>query len=63
MSGPRKERIAAVLSASRQGSGYLLSRRLVLTAAHVVVGHDGVRAVVPGGRGEIPCKVVWEGTH
>jgi hypothetical protein len=63
VSGPRKERIAAVLGASRQGSGYLLGPRLVLTAAHVVVGGDSVHAVVPQGRGRIPCRLVWEGTH
>ncbi|GAA3779677.1 NACHT domain-containing protein [Streptomyces chiangmaiensis] len=63
MSGPRKERIAAVLGPSRQGSGYLLGPRLVLTAAHVVVGQDGIHAIVPGGRGEITCRLVWEGTH
>ncbi|MGW2693013.1 NACHT domain-containing protein [Streptomyces sp. NPDC001296] len=63
MSGPRKERIAAVLGASRQGSGYLLGPRLVLTAAHVVVGSDSVQAIVPEGRGRIPCRPVWDGTR
>ncbi|GGU48202.1 hypothetical protein GCM10010211_10470 [Streptomyces albospinus] len=33
--GPERMRIAAVLGA-RQGSGYLLTPRLVLTAGHVV---------------------------
>ncbi|WP_326687423.1 NACHT domain-containing protein [Streptomyces sp. NBC_01795] len=63
MSGPRKERIAAVLDTRRQGSGYLLTPRLVLTAAHVVVGSDSIHVIVPGGRGRIPCRTVWEGTH
>ncbi|MCZ2526795.1 NACHT domain-containing protein [Streptomyces sp. HB2AG] len=59
-----RERTAAVLAGGRQGSGYLLTPRLVLTAAHVV-DHDraraagATRAVVPGGRGETPCDIVW----
>ncbi|MEU6371268.1 NACHT domain-containing protein [Streptomyces sp. NPDC046931] len=63
MSGPRKERIAAVLGSSRQGSGYLLGPRLVLTAAHVVVGSDSVHAIAPEGRGRIACRPVWDGTR
>ncbi len=62
--GPVRERTVAVLAGGRQGSGYLLTPRLVLTAAHVV-DHDraraagATRAVVPGGRGETPCDIVW----
>ncbi|MPY60692.1 NACHT domain-containing protein [Streptomyces spongiae] len=63
MSSPSKERIAAVLGATRQGSGYLLTPRLVLTAAHVVVGSDSTHVIVPGGRGRILSRLVWEGTH
>ena len=36
--GPVAERIVAVFSGGRQGSGYLLSPRLILTAAHVIRG-------------------------
>lgn len=63
MSAPSKERIAAVLGDTRQGSGYLLTPRLVLTAAHVVVGSDSTHVIVPGGRGRILSRLVWEGTH
>ncbi|MET9614531.1 NACHT domain-containing protein [Kitasatospora indigofera] len=60
----RAERIAAVRGAG-QGSGYLLSPRLVLTAAHVVRSDpwapppDTVEAAVPGGRGWVRGTVVW----
>ncbi|GGO89563.1 NACHT domain-containing protein [Wenjunlia tyrosinilytica] len=76
-SGPEKERVAAVFG-HRQGSGYLLSPRLVLTAAHPFSSPHGpaqtpprpphpphrpprpeARAIVPGGRGLVPCRVVW----
>ncbi|MEW2400477.1 NACHT domain-containing protein [Streptomyces sp. NPDC046862] len=63
MSSPSKERIAAVLGDARQGSGYLLTPRVVLTAAHVVVGSDSTHVTVPGGRGRIVCRLVWDGTH
>ncbi|MEW2575680.1 NACHT domain-containing protein [Streptomyces syringium] len=55
---PAMERIAAVFGAS-QGSGYLLTPRLVLTAGHVVRGADEVRVIVPGGLGTVTCRVVW----
>ncbi|QLE72566.1 NACHT domain-containing protein [Streptomyces rectiverticillatus] len=42
-----------------QGSGYLLAPNLVLTAAHVVGDCAHPRAVVPGGVGQVRCKVVW----
>ncbi|MFD8593177.1 NACHT domain-containing protein [Streptomyces sp. NPDC059637] len=59
-----RERTAAVLAGGRQGSGYLLTPRLVLTAAHVVDhvrarAAGATRALVPGGRGETPCDIVW----
>lgn len=55
---PAEERIAAVLGRS-QGSGYLLTPRLVLTAAHVVGDASAPQVVVPGGVGPVRCKVVW----
>ncbi|MEU1815452.1 NACHT domain-containing protein [Streptomyces roseifaciens] len=55
---PAKERIAAVFGRS-QGSGYLLAPNLVLTAAHVVGDCANPRAIVPGGVGQVRCKVVW----
>ncbi|MFC5721817.1 NACHT domain-containing protein [Streptomyces gamaensis] len=42
-----------------QGSGYLLMPRVVLTAGHVVAGAAGIRAVVPGGAGPVPCRLAW----
>ncbi|MEU0896760.1 NACHT domain-containing protein [Streptomyces massasporeus] len=55
---PHRSRVAAVFGA-RQGSGYLLGPRLVLTAAHVVEERDTAEAVVFGGVGEVLCDVVW----
>ncbi|MFD3482928.1 NACHT domain-containing protein [Streptomyces sp. NPDC058665] len=46
---------------ARQGSGYLLSARLVLTAGHLLGEDSETTAVVPGGRGRIPCRAVWVG--
>ncbi|TQF05820.1 serine protease [Kitasatospora acidiphila] len=57
MSVLSKHRIVFV-HAARQGSGYLLTRRLILTSAHVVVG-DQVSVAVPGQTGLHPCSVVW----
>ncbi|MEV8344210.1 NACHT domain-containing protein [Streptomyces niveus] len=61
-SGLIKNRIAVVLGA-KQGSGYLLSARLVLTARHLL--NESVAAVttvvVPGGRGRISCLTLWIG--
>ncbi|MEU6574754.1 NACHT domain-containing protein [Streptomyces sp. NPDC046805] len=51
-------RIAAVLGA-RQGSGYLLTPRLVLTAGHVVHNRGRVKVAALGGVGEVVCRVVW----
>ncbi|MEV4441828.1 NACHT domain-containing protein [Streptomyces sp. NPDC049577] len=56
---PAKERIAAVFGRS-QGSGYLLTPNLVLTAAHVIGDCEAPRAIVPGGVGRVRCRVVWE---
>lgn len=54
--GPVRERLALVRCAGRQASGYLLTPRLVLTAAHAVAGEEQVRVTVPGPRGEMPCE-------
>ena len=54
---PQKERIAAVFGRS-QGSGYLLTRGLVLTAAHLL-GDDPPEVVLPFGGGRVTCDVVW----
>ncbi|MCF3103425.1 NACHT domain-containing protein [Streptomyces roseoverticillatus] len=55
---PAKERIAAVFGRS-QGSGYLLAPNLVLTAAHVIGDCAHPRVIVPGGTGQVRCRVVW----
>lgn len=59
---PVRERLAAVFSGGRQGSGYLLTPRLVLTADHVIADDNDVRIVVPGGRGPVDCDSVnsWQ---
>ncbi|WP_457031230.1 NACHT domain-containing protein [Kitasatospora sp. P5_F3] len=41
-----------------QGTGYLLGRRLVLTADHVVRDCPA-EAAVPGGAGWVGCQVLW----
>lgn len=56
---PAGNRLAAVLSASRQGSGYVITSDLVLTAAHVVIDPNDIRVVMPGQSGEITCEIVW----
>lgn len=55
---PQRSRVAAVFG-TRQGSGYLLGPRILLTAAHVVEEAGTAEAVVSGGVGEVPCDVVW----
>ncbi|MFF2121715.1 trypsin-like peptidase domain-containing protein [Kitasatospora sp. NPDC058184] len=53
------ERIAIVQGA-RQGSGFLLDSRLVLTSAHLFDGDNGVaRVAVPGGAGMRNCRPRW----
>ena len=56
---PVRERIAAVFSGGRQGSGYLLTRRLVLTASHVIADDEDVRVAVPGGHGTVECAPIY----
>lgn len=60
LGGPVTERVAAILCRGRRGSGYLLSPRVVLTAAHVVAHGSDIRVVVPGGRGPVACELVWQ---
>jgi energy-coupling factor transporter ATP-binding protein EcfA2 len=54
---PLPGRLAVVRHDGRQGSGYLLTRRLVLTAAHVVEDAQDVRVTVPGPQGEVRCEL------
>ncbi|MFI1097856.1 NACHT domain-containing protein [Streptomyces sp. NPDC020917] len=64
--GPLRERLAVVRCGGRQGSGYLLGPRLVLTAAHLVEGGEGAadaRVTVPGGPGETVCARAWSRRH
>ncbi|MER5339609.1 NACHT domain-containing protein [Streptomyces mirabilis] len=61
VSDPARERVAVVLAGDRQGSGYLISPRLVLTAAHVVRGGGDIRVAVPGRHGQAACTLIWSG--
>ncbi|WP_405724554.1 NACHT domain-containing protein [Streptomyces sp. NBC_01537] len=56
---PVRERIAAVFSGGRQGSGYLLTPRLVLTADHVIADGEDIRVAVPGGLGPVECESLY----
>ena len=58
MSHPQRQRVAAVFGRS-QGSGYLLTPWLVLTAAHVVGEDPAPDVVVPDGVGRVRCRVLW----
>ncbi|MFF0425650.1 trypsin-like peptidase domain-containing protein [Streptomyces sp. NPDC004520] len=59
MSARSVERVAIVQGA-RQGSGFLLDSRLVLTSAHLFDGEGGTaRVAVPGGTGARSCRLVW----
>ncbi|WP_406321202.1 NACHT domain-containing protein [Streptomyces sp. NBC_00519] len=56
--GPVRERLSAVFAGGRQGSGYFLTPRLILTAAHTVAGELNVKVAIPG-FGKVRCNVVW----
>ncbi|SEL41718.1 serine protease [Streptacidiphilus jiangxiensis] len=59
MTHPQRERIAVVFGEG-QGSGYLLSPWLVLTAAHVIGDAVAPSVAVPGqSGGRVDCEVVW----
>ncbi|MDX3380042.1 tetratricopeptide repeat protein [Streptomyces niveiscabiei] len=50
----------AIVQGARQGSGFLLDSRLVLTSAHLFEGESGAaRVAVPGGTGMRGCRLVW----
>ncbi|MFI7103050.1 tetratricopeptide repeat protein [Streptomyces sp. NPDC050161] len=53
-------RAVVVRSGSAEGSGYVLSERLVLTAAHVLKVRDQVSVQLPGRQGRVWCRVVWD---
>ncbi|MDI2127206.1 NACHT domain-containing protein [Yinghuangia seranimata] len=59
---PVKERVALVLGTQYQASGYLLTKRLVLTTAHAIDDIGPMRVAVPGGTREVPCQAVWLNT-
>ncbi|MGW8452831.1 NACHT domain-containing protein [Streptomyces niveus] len=46
---------------ARQGSGFLLSERLVLTARHLLGEDETTTVAVPGGRPRIACRTLWVG--
>lgn len=53
-------RVAVVRAGgSVRGSGYVLGRRLVLTAAHVFGSREQVSVQVPGPAGRVTCEVAW----
>ncbi|WLQ53855.1 hypothetical protein P8A21_40770 (plasmid) [Streptomyces poriferorum] len=50
----------AIVQGARQGSGFLLDSRLVLTSAHLFEGEGEVaRVAVPGGTGTHSYRFVW----
>ncbi|WP_432187698.1 tetratricopeptide repeat protein [Streptomyces sp. Tue6028] len=58
-----RERVVAVDGTDGQGSGYVISDRLVLTSAHVVPALDGsVEFFQPGRTARYAARVVWRGT-
>ncbi|MGK5543140.1 S1 family peptidase [Streptomyces sp. URMC 127] len=59
--GPEHNRVASVEITGSRGSGYLLTPRLVLTAAHVLKGAPEARVAVVGGTGRHSARVVWRG--
>lgn len=59
--GPEHNRVADVQITGSRGSGYLLTPRLLLTAAHVVKDEPEARVTVVGGTGSHSARVVWRG--
>ncbi|MBF9073524.1 NACHT domain-containing protein [Streptacidiphilus fuscans] len=59
MAHPQRERLAVVLGAGGQGSGYLLNPWTVVTAAHVVGEEPTAQVAIPGSGGPKTCRVVW----
>jgi NACHT domain len=57
---PARDRLAAVRCGDRQGSGYLLTPWLVLTAARVVAGGAAIRVTVPGRPAAVTGERVWQ---
>ncbi|MFE7792518.1 tetratricopeptide repeat protein [Streptomyces sp. NPDC057460] len=58
-----RERVVAVDGPNGQGSGYVISDRLVLASAHVVPAQGGsVGFFRPGRMEQYTAKVVWRGT-
>ncbi|MEV6009922.1 NACHT domain-containing protein [Streptomyces sp. NPDC051976] len=55
---PARRRLAVVRSGGHQGSGYLLTGRLVLTAAHLLSHERDIRVTALDGHGEAPCTTV-----
>jgi hypothetical protein len=53
---PVRERLCAVFSEGRQGSGYVVAPRLVLTAGHVIGDVEGIRVALPGLQSEVRCQ-------
>ncbi len=59
---PERDYAAAVFGPSSQGSGYLLTERLILTSRHVIGdGFADRTAIVPRGVGRVPCSLIY--TH
>jgi hypothetical protein len=56
---PDIKRVAAVFGRS-QGSGYLLTPWVVLTAAHLVEGASEITVVTWGGPGAVRCRLLWK---
>jgi hypothetical protein len=63
---PARERLAVVRGGAVQGSAYLLSARLALTAGHVAATYRPgapIRLSALDGTGEISCVVIWPGVN
>ncbi len=49
----------AIVQAAQQGSGYLISPRLVLTSGHLFGTNKTAQVAVPGGTGVHTCRILW----